>query len=99
MDDSPSRPASPGNVLKNVFMNPLNINLQDLSLQTGIKFQNIQNILSDQEPITPDIAIRFSRFFNTTPEFWINLQVSLDLWNAFQTRPKEYENIRPVFNR
>lgn len=64
----------PGEILAEEFLKPMNLTAEELAKSTGIQLIRINQILDEKEPITVDIAIRFSRFFGTTEAFWINLQ-------------------------
>jgi len=54
-----------------------------------------QKIINERGSITPDMALRLSRAFETTPVFWLNLQKNYDLWQA-ETHSKEWKKVTPI---
>jgi len=50
----------------------------------------------ETQRLTPDIAFRLARVFNSTPEMWLNMQQAVDLWEARAVHGHEYEKIQPV---
>ena len=69
---------TPGAVLKS-FMDEYNINVFTLSKQTRIGYQTIFKLLRGETKITAQIALLLAKYFKTTPEFWLNIQMVLDL--------------------
>lgn len=69
----------PGEILKEEFLEPMNITAYRLGKETQIPQTRISEIIHKRRSITADTAIRFSKFFGTTPEFWLNLQNAYDL--------------------
>jgi addiction module HigA family antidote len=89
------KPTHPGAILRYEYLEELNITQQQLANLIGITRVRINEIILGKRSVTPDTAFRLAKFFNTTPEFWINLQSNYDMWNTLQERKKEYETIRP----
>ncbi len=73
------RPTSPGEMLLEEFLKPMNITQYRLAQAIGVPQIRISQIIKGKRAITPDTALRFSRYFGNTPEFWINLQAGYDL--------------------
>ena len=69
----------PGEVLKEEFLEPMNITAYRIAKETDIPQTRISEIIHGKRSITADTAIRFSKFFGTTAEFWLNLQNLYDL--------------------
>ncbi len=90
------RPTHPGEILKYEFLEPLKITQQQLADILGITRVRVNEIILGKRKVTPDTAFRLAKYFNTTPEFWINLQNNLDMWRTFQSNKVEYEKIHPV---
>jgi antitoxin HigA-1 len=72
----------PGTVLLETYMKPRGINPHRLSLELRIPANRIGAIVHGQRAISPDTALRLSRFFCTTPEYWLDLQSAYDLDRA-----------------
>jgi len=90
------QPTHPGEVLRYEYLEELNMTQQQLADAICITRVRINEIILGKRSITPDTAFRLAKFFNTTPDFWINLQSHYDMWNTFQKRKKEYDTIRPL---
>ena len=74
----------PGEVLLEEFMRPLGLSMNALARELHVAPNRIMAIVRTKEPraVTPDTALRLSRYFGTTPEFWMNLQAAHDLSQA-----------------
>ncbi len=78
-------PVHPGEILLEEFLNPLGISQNRLGRDLGVPAQRINEIVRGQRAITVDTALRLSRYFDTTPQFWLNLQSHYDLEMARET--------------
>lgn len=81
--------------MKYEFLDELNLTQEELARALGITRVRINEIINGKRKITPDTAYRLARYFNTTPEFWLNLQMMVDLWEAEKTHSREYQKITP----
>ncbi len=72
-------PIHPGEILRKDFMRPLRLSINRLALDLHVPVTRIGEIVHGRRSITPDTALRLSRYFNTTPRFWLNLQAAYDL--------------------
>jgi addiction module HigA family antidote len=54
----------------------------ELATQLGVSRRGINELLREHRSVTPDLAHRLARVFNTTPEFWLRLQEAVDIWDA-----------------
>ena len=84
----------PGEVLKEEFLVPMNISAYRLAKEINIPQTRISEIIHGKRSITADTAIRFSKFFGTTAEFWLNLQNLYDLEEEERTHASEFESIK-----
>lgn len=76
----------PGEILKEEFLEPVGISVYALSNAMGIPRTRINDIVLGRRGISADTALRLARFFDMTPDFWINLQTHYDLVMA-ETEP------------
>ncbi len=76
------RAIHPGEILREEFLTPLGMSPHALAVKLHVPAPRINEIVRERRGITPDTALRLSRFFGTTPEFWMNLQASFDLKTA-----------------
>lgn len=72
-------PTSPGEILQEEFLEPMNITAYRLAKEVHIPQSRISDIISGKRGITAYTAVRFSIFFGTTPEFWLNIQNQYEL--------------------
>jgi addiction module HigA family antidote len=90
------RPSHPGEIIRFEYLEPLNLTQQKLADAIGVTRVRINEIILGKRSVTPDTAFRLAKFFNTTPDFWINLQMNVDMWDTLQTHKNEYNKIRGV---
>ena len=84
----------PGEVLKEEFLEPMNITAYRIAKETDIPQTRISEIIHGKRSITADTAIRFSKFFGTTAEFWLNLQNLYDLEEEESKHKAEFAAIK-----
>ncbi|MFA5110185.1 MAG: HigA family addiction module antitoxin [Desulfobaccales bacterium] len=85
-------PVHPGEVLLEEYLKPLGISQNRLARDLGVPAQRINDIIRQQRSITVDTALRLARYFHTTPQFWLNLQMHYDLEAARESRLVERIN-------
>ncbi|CAN2039722.1 antitoxin HigA-1 [Candidatus Magnetomoraceae bacterium gMMP-15] len=76
------KPTHPGIIIKEDYLKPLSVTIKDMAEILGISRKTLSNIINEKSSVTPDIALRLSRAFDTTPNLWLNLQKNYDLWQA-----------------
>ena len=89
------QPTHPGTILKEDYLNPLSVTIQDMSSILGISRKTLSKIINGRGAVTPDMALRLSRAFETTPELWINLQKNYDLWHAAHDS-EAWKMVKPI---
>ena len=87
----------PGEILKEEFLEPLEISAYRLSKETFIPQTRVSEILKGNRRITADTAIRLAKFFGTSAKFWLGLQDDYDLEEEQNSKNSEFENIK-LFN-
>lgn len=90
------RPTHPAQALREEFLPALGISKSEFADRLGVSRQTVHELLAERRGVTPDMALRLARFFNTTPGMWLGLQEDIDLWDAMKERRKEYERIEPA---
>ena len=68
------RPLHPGEILREEFLVPLGLSASALALELKVPAPRINDIVRERRAVTPDTALRLSRYFGTSPEFWMDLQ-------------------------
>ena len=76
------RPIHPGEILREEFLVPLGLSASALALELKVPAPRINDIVRERRAVTPDTALRLSRYFGTSPEFWMDLQTAFDLKTA-----------------
>ncbi len=84
----------PGKILDAHYIKPLNLNLQKLADHLGIARNTLFKIRAGKADITPSLAIALSEAFDTTPQFWMNLQQKYDLWMGENN--KSHSHVKPI---
>ena len=78
-------PVHPGEVLKELYLEPLNVSPIELARRLRVPRTRIERLVKGTTSLTPDTARRLARVFNTTPAYWINMQTNFDMSLAAQT--------------
>jgi antitoxin HigA-1 len=79
-------PPHPGEIIRELCLKPLGLTVSEAAEALGISHRTLSNILNGHSRISPEMSIRLSIAFDTTPESWMNQQVQYDLWQAEQHR-------------
>lgn len=69
----------PGEILREEYLAPLGMSAGALARKLHVPRTRIERIATEQAPITTNTALRLGKFFNTTPEFWMSMQIAYDL--------------------
>lgn len=76
------RPIHPGEILREEFLSPLDMSAHALAMAIHVPAPRVNDIVRERRAVTPDTALRLARYFGTTAQFWLNLQLSFDLRQA-----------------
>ncbi|THB71835.1 MAG: addiction module antidote protein, HigA family [Desulfovibrio sp.] len=76
------KPTHPGVIIRDDYLEPLSLSVTALAERLGVSRKHLSNVINEKVGVTPDMALRLSRAFNTTPDLWLNLQRNHDLWVA-----------------
>ena len=90
------RPIHPGEILREEFLIPLGMSAHALAMAIHVPAPRINDIVREKRSLSPDTVLRLSRYFGTTPEFWMNLQSAFDLRTARIEKMADIEReVRP----
>ena len=78
------------------FIPDYDLTVSGLAKALGVSRQTVNELLRERRALSPEMALRLSRLFGTTPELWLNLQRAVDLWNAEQAIEAEVRHIKPL---
>ena len=76
------RPSHPGEILLEEFLKPTGMTQVELSRRMGVPIQRVNTLISGKRGMTAETALLLSGVFENSPEFWMNLQVACDLYDA-----------------
>lgn len=88
----------PGEILLEEFLNPMGVTAYRLAKETFIPQTRVSEIIKGNRRITADTALRLSKFFGTSPKFWLGLQDDYDLEEEQHQKSKELDKINPIEN-
>lgn len=90
------RPTHPGEMLREDFLPDYGLSVSALAQAIGVSRQSVNELLRERRSLSPEMALRLSRLFGNTPEFWLNAQRAIDLWEAAETLKDDVARIRPL---
>jgi len=90
------RPVHPGEMLREDFMPDYGLTVVGLAEAAGVSRQSVNELLRERRAVSPEMALRLSRLFGNAPEFWLNAQRAVDLWDAAQKLKREVSRIKPL---
>ena len=89
-------PTHPGEMLREDFMLDFNLTTAELAEKLNVSRQTVNELLLKRRAVSPNMALRLSRLFGNTPEFWLNVQRACDLWKAQKEHAREIKRIKPL---
>ena len=75
-------PMHPGEVLKELYLDPLEIGAIELSRRLNVPRTRVERLIKGTSRVTPDTAMRLAKAFSTSPQYWMNMQTNFDLAQA-----------------
>ena len=91
------KPVHPGEILRAEFMLPVRLSMNRAAMDLRVPVTRIADIVNEKRAITADTALRFARYFNNSPTFWMNLQTRYELEVAEdETADKVERDVRPL---
>src|ERR1700732_525734 len=94
MNERKRKPNHPGLILDELYIKPLNLNLDEFAETIGISRNALFKIRTARANISPKIAVRLAEAFETTPNLWLNLQQKYDIW--VEENEKKHVPIQPI---
>lgn len=89
-------PTHPGDMLLAEFLQPMGITQRELATAINVPYQRVNEIVNKKRGITPSTALRLAKFFGVSEDFWLSLQLRLDLFNAREVEAREIKAIKPI---
>jgi len=90
------RPTHPGEMLREDYLPDYGLTISSLARAIRVSRQTVNELLRERRAVSPEMAIRLGRLFGNTPEFWLNAQRAVDLWDAARSMKKSVVRIKPL---
>ena len=90
------RPTHPGEMLREDFLPDYKLTVSGFAKAIGVSRQTVNEVLRERRAISPEMALRLARLFGNTPEFWLNAQRTVDLWEAAKQAKGKINRILPL---
>jgi len=90
------RPTHPGAMLREDFLTDYGLTVTAFAKGIGVSRQTVNELLRERRAVSPEMALRLSRLFGNSAEFWLNAQRSVDLWDAAQAIKEQIDQIDPL---
>ena len=90
------RPVHPGEILREDFMPDYGLTVSGLAAALGVSRQSVNELVRERRAVSPEMALRLGRLFGNSPAFWLNLQRSVDLYDAAAAAKDDVQNITPL---
>ena len=89
-------PIHPGEILREEFLPDYNLTVTGLANALGVSRQSVNELLRERRAVSPEMALRLARLFGNSPEFWLNMQRAVDLWDAEAAIKDDVRHIKPL---
>jgi len=90
------KPTHPGELIREEYLKTMKLTATSLAANLGISRKTLSAIINERAGITPDMTLRLSRAFSTTPELWLNMQRGYDLWIA-ENNNTDWRKVKSVY--
>ena len=90
------RPTHPGEMLRDDFLPDYELTVSGLADAIGVSRQSVNELVRERRALSPQMALRLSRLFGNSPQFWMNAQRAVDLWEANKAVRDDVRRIRPL---
>jgi len=89
-------PTHPGEMLREDFLPEYGLTATSLAVALGVSRQTVNELLRERRALSSSMALRLSRLFGNSPEFWVRAQSARDLWDSEQHFHEELAQIQPL---
>jgi len=90
------RPTHPGEMLREDFLPEFSLTVSSFAKSIGVSRQTVNELLRERRAVSPEMALRLARLFGNSPEFWMNAQRAVDLWDAEKAIKNKVDKIHPL---
>ena len=89
-------PTHPGQMLLKEFLEPLELTQRELATAINVPYQRVNELINGKRGITASTALKLGKFFGMSPQFWLHLQISSDLYRAQRSEAHALRRIKPL---
>lgn len=89
-------PTHPGEMLREEFLEPMNLTQKELADSIRVPYQRINEIVCRKRGVTPSTALRLAKYFGMSADFWLNLQIKFDLYAAWKKEEDTLTRIKQM---
>lgn len=90
------KPTHPGEMLREEFMPDFGLTVASLAKRLGVSRQSMNELVRERRAVSPEMALRLARVFGTTPQYWLNMQRNVDLWDSLDLHIDEIAALEPL---
>lgn len=90
------RPTHPGEMLREEFMPNFGLSVAQLASKIGVSRQTVNQLVSERRALSPSMALRLARLFGTTPQYWLDMQRNVDIWDSYNAERDAIDSIEPL---
>jgi addiction module HigA family antidote len=90
------RPTHPGEMLREDFLPDYGLTVSSAAVALGVSRQSVNELLRGRRAVSPEMALRLGRLFGNSPEFWLNAQRAVDLYDAARAIEDDVARIHPL---
>ncbi len=90
------RPTHPGAMLREDFFPEYGLTVSQFAKALRVSRQTVNELLRERRAVSPEMALRLSKLFGNTAEFWLNAQRAVDLWEAARSMKGKIDHISPL---
>ncbi|MDO4183562.1 MAG: HigA family addiction module antitoxin [Coriobacteriia bacterium] len=91
-----TKPPHPGEFLREDYLPECGLSVAAFAARLGVSRQTANELVHERRAVSPEMALRLGKLFGTTPQYWLNLQRNVDLWDSLQLNQESIEAIDPV---
>lgn len=88
------KPPHPGEVLRGLYLESLGLTVKEAALGLGVSRSTLSEVVNGHRSVTPDMALRLAKAFDTEAEMWLNMQKNYDLWHAEQNSKEKLKSVK-----
>jgi addiction module HigA family antidote len=89
-------PPHPGEILRELYLQPLDLSITAAAEALGVSRNTLSELVNGARGVSPEMALRLSMAFDTTPDSWMEMQSQYDLWHAFLKAKKHKLKVRQL---